>query len=126
VVIHVRDHEFFKRNGEDLILDVPISFVQAALGDVLKIPLVGDEKGYEMEIPQGTQPGDVLKAEGKGMPALGDAGRRGDLYVRIQVKIPEKLTKQQRELLEAFAQTESTGLQDRQKRGKNFWNRITH
>ena len=106
VVIHVKEHGFFAREGNDLICQIPISFVQAALGDTLTLPLLDEELGHELEIPPGTQPGAVLRVTGKGMPQLGASHRRGELYVRVMVKIPETLTPHQREMLEAFAETE--------------------
>ena len=125
VVIHVKEHDFFKREDEDLICQIPISFVQAALGDTLTIPILGDESAHELEIPSGTQPNDVIKVRGKGMSSLRGYERRGDLYVRINVKVPERLTEYQRELLEAFAETEGLELSPRKRKGKSFWKRIT-
>ena len=68
VVLHVKDHNFFKREGNHLYCEIPISFVQAALGDSIKIPVLGDEETHEMEIPHGTQPGDIISIPEKGMP----------------------------------------------------------
>jgi molecular chaperone DnaJ len=106
VVIHVGEHGFFTREGDDLLCQIPISFVQAALGDTLTIPGLGEEEDHELEIPQGTQPGDVLKISGKGMPSIRGFHKRGNLYVRVMVKVPVKLSGHQRDLLEAYAETE--------------------
>lgn len=106
VFIHVRDHEFFTRDGDNLICEAPISFVQATLGDTITIPVLGDEESQELALPQGTQPGEVLKVTGKGMPSLGRPHKRGNLFVKIVVEIPEKLTKEQKGLLETFAKTQ--------------------
>jgi molecular chaperone DnaJ len=122
VVIHVKDHEFFTREGEDLICEVPISFVQAALGDTLTIPILGEDGRHDLEIPPGTQPGDVLKVIGKGMPSLKDHRRKGDIYTKLIVKIPKKLSQDQRELLTAFA--ESEGLTALGKKKKNLWKKM--
>jgi molecular chaperone DnaJ len=122
VVIHVREHEFYVREGINLICNIPISFVQAALGDNLSVPVLGDEGSEELEIPPGTQPGDVLRLSGMGMPSLKAHHRRGDLYLNIIVKIPEKLNQQQRELLTSFAETEGLKLTGKKrKKGGNFW-----
>ena len=123
VVIHIQDHGFLLREDEDLICEIPISFVQAALGDVLTIPVLGDEKTYELEIHSGTQPGAVLKVAGKGMPSLRNAGRKGNLYMKIIVKVPEKLNQNQKELLKAFADSEGMSLSGKKK--KNLWKKMT-
>jgi len=121
VVIHCKEHEFFKRDGSHLICEIPVSFVQAALGNTISIPLLGEEKSYDLKIPGGTQPGEILTLPGLGMPTL-QGGRRGDLFARIQVRIPTKLTARQRELLEKLADAE-----DRKgsRSGKGFWKKIT-
>jgi len=117
VVIHVKPHDFFTREGEDLICRIPVSFVQAALGDTIPVPLLGEEAPYPLKIPAGTQPDDVLKIPGKGMPSLREYRRRGSLYARILVKIPRKLNTRQRELLEAYAATEGAGSGRKKKKG---------
>lgn len=123
VVIHVKDHEFFAREGDDLVCQIPVSFVQAALGDSFMIPVLGNDDGYELVVPKGTQPGDVIRVKGQGMPSLRHARTRGDLFVKMVVKIPEKLNQQQREILEAYAETEGIELSEKKKREKHFWNR---
>jgi molecular chaperone DnaJ len=123
VVIHVETHDFFVREEKDLICEIPISFVQAALGDILTIPVLGDEKSYDLEIPQGTQPADILKVVGKGMPSLRDARRKGNLYIKIIVKVPKKLNQDQKGLLKAFAESEGLNISDKKK--KNLWNKMT-
>ncbi|MFH1124401.1 MAG: molecular chaperone DnaJ [Pseudomonadota bacterium] len=122
VVIRVRDHEFFKREGDHLFCDVPISFAQAALGSTITIPVLGDEGTRELKVSSGTQPGEILSLPGLGMPSL-HKRKRGDLFVRIAVKIPEKLSPRQRELLEEFGETE--GL-IKSKNEKSFWQKITN
>ena len=120
VVIHVKDHDFFARENDHLICEIPISFVQAALGDHIQIPALGEKTPQDLTIPKGTQPGDILSISGGGMPNLQNQ-RRGDLYVKVTVKIPNKLTQQQRELLEAFRATEKD---KKSKTVKNFWKNI--
>lgn len=100
VVIHVKPHKLFKRVGDDLIFDAPISFVQASLGDKIKIPTLDGK--IEVKIPQGTQPDTRFRIKAKGVPKLNGRGR-GDLYVIAKVIIPKKLNEQQRELLRKFA-----------------------
>ena len=125
VVIHVRDHEVFVREGDDLLCEVPVSFVQAALGDTLTIPVLGGTAGRDVDIAGGTQPGTILKVPGEGMPSLRGRHKRGDLYVKVLVKIPEKLNKRQKELLEEFAETEGHALSGIKKKGKNIWKKMT-
>ena len=116
VVIHVREHPFFSRDGEALACHVPVSFVHAALGNSVTIPEPGSDEEFEITIPAGTQPGDVLKIDGKGMVSLQDKSRRGTLFVKIDVKIPKKLTARQRELLTAFAESEGDTKAGKKKR----------
>ena len=117
VVIHVREHKFFTREGEHLLCEVPISFIQAILGDMIEIPYFGDER-LDVHIPPGTQPGDILTIKGRGMPRLNSNGS-GNLYVKLNVTIPKKITQRQRELLEEFSVIERSS-----KRGKSIWQRL--
>ncbi len=117
VVMHVKEHEFFKREGSHLYCEIPISFVQAALGDKITIPVLGEEETFEMEIPHGTQPGDIVTVPDKGMPGI-NTKKRGKLFVELNVQIPKKLNKKQKELLEEFAETE--GIEKKKKKRKLF------
>jgi len=101
VVIHVRPHPLFSRDGADLVCEVPISLVQAALGSEIEVPTL--EGKVALRVPEGTQPGKVMRMRGKGLPNL-RSGERGDQYVRIFVEVPTKLSAEQRELLERFAE----------------------
>lgn len=104
VVIEVQEHPLFARRGDDLYCEVPVSFVQAALGAELEIPsLSGMTK---LKIPPGTQSGSEFRMRGKGVPSLRGHGR-GDLVVKIMVEVPTRLTAKQRELLEAYAELEN-------------------
>lgn len=98
--IMVRPHESFRRDGYNLITNVSITFIQAALGADVEVPLLGGSN-HQLHIPVGTQPGDVLTVRGKGVPHI-QSSRIGDLKLIIEVKIPTKLTKKQKELLEQF------------------------
>ncbi len=108
VVIHVKPHPLFERDGTDLYIEVPVPFVQAALGSRIEAPTL--EGPVEIEMPEGTQSGKVLPLKGMGLPPLQprvDPARlekmRGDIFVRIFVEIPTRLTDRQRQILEEFA-----------------------
>jgi molecular chaperone DnaJ len=100
VVLHVRDHKVFKRDGDDLICEVPITFPQAALGADIDVPTVNGKT--KVRIPTGTQSGTVFRVKGKGVKNVQGYGT-GDLLARIVVEIPKKLTLTQRAKLEEFA-----------------------
>ena len=97
VVLHVKEHPFFAREGNDLHCVVPISVAQAATGAEIRVPTMDGE--HTLKIPEGTQPGTTFRIRGKGVPVLNGHGK-GDLYVEIRVQIPAKLNKRQRELLQ--------------------------
>lgn len=100
VFIHVEPHEFFERRGNDIFCQVPISFVQAALGTTLEVQtLTGTEK---IKIPKGTQTGASFRLKGHGIPHLRGSGK-GDQYIEVLVKTPTDLNKKQEELLKEFA-----------------------
>lgn len=102
VVLHVKDHPIFERDGSDLHCEVPISIAQAALGCEIEVPnLEGTEK---VALKAGTQSGDVVRLRGRGLPEL-RGGVRGDIVARIFVEVPTKLDERQRELLEELART---------------------
>jgi len=101
VAIHVAGHPQLRREGTELYCDLDLSIAQAALGTTVSVPTVdGDE---EVEIRPGTQPGTEVRLRGRGVPHLRRAGARGDLHVLVRVKVPTKLSREQREALEAFA-----------------------
>ncbi len=102
IVLSVKSHEFFERDGNDLHCVMPISMPQAALGDELTIPTL--EGDTTLKIPEGTQSGKEFRIRSKGVPYLNERGR-GDLVVQIAVQTPKKLTKIQRELLRQLAET---------------------
>jgi len=117
VVIHVKEHPLFSRERENLFCELPISFILAALGDSIKIPIIGEEELREIRIPQGTQPGDVISVPELGMPSL-STKRRGQLFIKFIVIIPKKLNRRQKELLEEFSMAE--GIKGTDKIGKLF------
>ncbi len=100
VAIHVSPHEVLRREGTELYLDLDVSISQAALGANLTIPTVEGEE--EIEIKPGTQPGTELRLRGKGVPYIRRSGR-GDLHVLVNVSVPTRLSRRQRELLEQYA-----------------------
>ena len=105
VDVAVRPHPLFERDGSDLHCQVPIAFVQAALGSEIEVPTL---EGKELlRIPEGTQSGKTFRLPGKGLPSLGSRAR-GDQIVQIFVEVPSKLTERQRELLEHFARETGT------------------
>jgi molecular chaperone DnaJ len=100
VVIHVKEHEIFEREEDNLFCEVPVKFVTAAVGGEVRVPTL--EGQGSLKIPPGTQGGALFKLRGKGMPSLSSAAR-GDLLVRILVEVPTKLNAEQKRKLEEFA-----------------------
>lgn len=101
VTIRVRKHPFFRREGDDVLCTVPITFTNAALGSEVEVPTL-DGKG-RLRIPAGTQPGAVLRVKGKGMPSRTGLSR-GDQLVEVTIEVPTQLTERQRLLIEQLAQ----------------------
>ncbi|MBF6567838.1 MAG: molecular chaperone DnaJ [Candidatus Binataceae bacterium] len=101
VVVHVREHEMFARQGNDVVVEVPVSFPQAALGSEIDVPTLDGK--VKVKVQAGTQSGKVMRLKGRGFPDLHGYGR-GDQLVKIAVETPRRLTARQRELLEEFAQ----------------------
>ncbi len=102
VAVHVADHPSLTREGTELFYEADLSIAQAALGTKLKVPTVDGEEA-DVEIKAGTQPGTEIRLRGRGVPHLRRQSTRGDLHVIVNVVVPTKLTRHQRELLEAFA-----------------------
>ena len=117
--VHLKRHPIFERDGSTLIAEAPISFTSAALGGCITIPGIDGEK-IELKIPAGIQSGETLRHRGAGMSVLNGRGR-GDLMVRILVETPTRLSKEQRDILEQFRDTE-TG--DECPASKGFFSRI--
>ncbi len=105
VVMRLAPHPLFVREATDLICDVPIPFVQAALGAEIEVPTL--EGKLVLRVAEGTQSGKILRLRGKGLPSL-SGGPRGDQLVRLFVEVPSQLTARQREVLEKFAAETST------------------
>lgn len=103
VVIRIRDHDLFEREGDDLHCVVPVPFPRAALGGELKVPTLGGSATIKM--PAGTQTGTHFRLRGRGMPVLGGGTRRGDLFVQAEVEVPTKLSSRQKDLLKELEST---------------------
>lgn len=105
VFINVKPHEMFERQGDDILLDLPISFSEAALGSKKEVPSLSDHT-CRLTIPEGTQSGKIFRVRREGFPNVHGHGK-GDLLVRVFVETPTKLSKKQKELMEEFAKLES-------------------
>jgi molecular chaperone DnaJ len=101
VVIHVQEHEFFRREGDNLFCEVPVNFTTLALGGEIIVPTLDGTEA--LKVPHGTQTGTTLRLRDKGMPDVNGRGR-GDLFITVQAQTPRKLTKEQRHLLEQLAE----------------------
>jgi molecular chaperone DnaJ len=117
VVLHVREHPFFKRRELDIHVNLPISISQAALGAEVKVPTLDGQE--DLTVPAGTQTGESFRLRGRGVPALNGSGR-GDEFVTVSVRTPTKLSEEKRRLLEELAkldgeETSEPGLFDRVK-----------
>ena len=100
VVVHVREHEFFRRDGNNLFCEIPVHFTTLALGGEVEVPTLDGVES--VKVHEGTQTGTSLRLKGKGMPDVNGHGK-GDLFATVQVQTPKKLTKEQRQLLEQLA-----------------------
>jgi molecular chaperone DnaJ len=103
ILLRVDAHEFFQRSQYDILLDMEITFPQAALGIDITVPTL--EAETTLHIPPGTQPNTVFRLKGQGVPHLQNTSRRGDEVIRVKVATPKELTKRQRDLLEELSQT---------------------
>ncbi len=101
VVLHVQAHALFQRDGDDLLCEVPVSFVQAALGAEIPVPAL--DGGSSIRIPPGTQPGTMFRLKSKGIKSVQGYGR-GDLHVRINVEVPTQLSSAQKAKLQEYAE----------------------
>jgi molecular chaperone DnaJ len=112
VVLHVKEHPVFEREGNDLHCSVPVNIAQAALGAEIEVPtLDGSEK---LKVPEGAQHGARFRLRSKGVPEVNGA-RRGDLWVHLDVRVPSKLTKDQKKLLEQLGETLATDFEPNEK-----------
>ncbi|MBU6140007.1 MAG: molecular chaperone DnaJ [Proteobacteria bacterium] len=98
VYISIRKHQFFTRKGDDIYFEMPIKFTTAALGGSMEIPTIDGTKA-KLQINEGSQNGDQLRLKSKGMSVINSGGRRGDMYVKINIETPVKLSSDERDLL---------------------------
>jgi molecular chaperone DnaJ len=102
VVVHVQEHEFFRRDGLNLFCEIPVNFTTVALGGEIQVPTLDGTEN--VKVPEGTATGTTLRLRGKGMPDVNGRGK-GDLFATVQVQTPRKLSKEQRQVLEQLART---------------------
>ena len=112
VTVRVRQHAIFKRQGNDVICEMPITFVQAALGAELEVPTLDGKVRYT--IPEGTQTGSVFRLKSKGIPFLRGNGR-GDQYIKVEIDVPKKLNEKQKAILKEFADISGDDVHDQRK-----------
>jgi molecular chaperone DnaJ len=110
VAVHVSPHATLKREGTELLYEATVGLAQAALGTTITVPTVDGEE--HVEVKAGTQPGTEIRLRGKGVPHLRRPGQRGDLHVIVDVAVPHRLTKTQREALEAYAKASGEPVSD--------------
>jgi molecular chaperone DnaJ len=119
VVLHVKPHPLFRRQESDILLEYPVSIIQAALGAEVKVPTLDGVAA--LTIPAGTQHGTMFKLRGKGAPSL-RGGRRGDQLVTVRIVVPDKLNERQRKLLQELG--ESLGLEALNKDNRSLFEKI--
>lgn len=118
VLVHVKEHDLFERDGANLILEYPISFSQAALGDEVKVPTINGK--IKLKVPEGTQSGKVLRLRAQGLPHV-NSTYKGDLYIKLMVITPTKLNSKERELLKELQTYDS---EKKLKPGKGFFDKL--
>ncbi len=118
VYLYVKPHKFFERDGTTVLCEVPINIVQATLGAEIKVPTLDGQ--VTMKVPEGTQPGKVMRLKGKGIPSLRGGGR-GDQLVRMKVVVPTKLTDRQKDALQKFADISKDNINPEE---KSFLNKV--
>jgi molecular chaperone DnaJ len=123
VVVRVQKHEVFERDGDHLLIALPVAFSQLALGTTCDVPTITAEGlgTTTLKIPGGSQHGSIYRVPGKGLPNL-RSGDRGDLVVIVQLVVPRKLDEEQKRLLQQYAATEELDVGDGDK--ESFWNRL--
>ena len=117
LVLHIKPHKQFSRQGTSLLFELPITFAQAALGSKLIISTLDGD--IELKVPAGTQSGKVLRVSGKGVPVI-SSGKRGDLLVTVHVIIPQKLSKKETELIKELAKLQGENVEE----NKSLWENI--
>ncbi len=110
VIIHIRPHQYFEREGNDVYCAIPISFAQAALGAELTIRNLEDKK-IRVVIPPGTQNGKILRLKGEGFPYPNQPNRKGDMYIRVMVQVPTRLSNRSKALLKELSEIEGENIE---------------
>ncbi|MGE5614439.1 MAG: molecular chaperone DnaJ, partial [Bacillota bacterium] len=118
VLVNVKPHPIFRRQGNDVVCEIPITFVQAALGAEIEVPTLDGKVKYT--VPEGTQTGTIFRLRGKGIPYIRGSGR-GDQYIRVEIDVPKKLNEKQKELLRQFAEISG---EDGHEQRKNFFDKM--
>lgn len=109
VLIHIKPHDFFERDGNNVRMDLPLSIVEGALGTEVEIPTLSGKA--QLKIPPGTGSGKTFRLKGKGFPQLGSKGVQGDMFVRVMLDVPANWSDQERQALEQLRKTASEGSQ---------------
>ena len=125
VTVRIKNHPVFTRNGYDVHCIIPLTFVQAALGADIEIPILDEDKKYTLSsmvysVPEGTQPGAEFRLKSKGIPSV-RSGIRGDMYIHVDVEVPKNLNKEQKEALELFAKASN---ENNYKKHKSFFEKV--
>jgi molecular chaperone DnaJ len=121
IFVSLKPHDLFQRDGADLYARVPIAMATAALGGEFEVPTL-DEGRAKVKVPAGTQPGQRVRLKGKGMPVL-RAKDIGDLYVQLDVEVPQNLNRKQRELMEEFQRISTN---DNSPTSNGFFSKLKH
>ena len=125
VTVSIMKHSIFTRDGYDVHITFPVTFIQATLGAEVEVPVLDPVKKYTLgkmnyKIPEGTQPGTVIRVRDKGIPVV-HSNSRGDLLITVQVEVPKNLNKEQKEILQQFA---SASKESNYKQNKSFFEKI--
>ena len=118
ITVFVKPHPLFERDGNSVIMEMPVSFAQAALGAEIEVPTIDGR--IEYKIPEGTQTGTTFRMRGKGIQNVNGRGR-GDQYVRVNIEVPKNLSDKQKKLLREF---EETSTDENQIKRKSFWDKV--
>jgi len=125
VTVRIKNHSVFTRLGNDVHCTIPLTFVQAALGADIEIPILDEDKKYTLSsmtysVPEGTQPGAEFRLRSKGIPSV-RSGVRGDMVIHVDVEVPKNLNKEQKEALEKFAEASN---ENNYKKHKSFFEKV--
>lgn len=120
LVLDVTPHKLFTRYGQDLELEMPITFTQAALGTEMQVPTMEPGKTVTYKVPEGTQSGTVFRIKGKGVPSP-NSSRVGDLYIKVNIEVPTNLTAKQKDILSEF---ENSSTDDMYRKKKTFMDSV--